>query len=155
VQLVLCLLSTKKKDRYDAIKKTCCVDYHVPSQIFTTRELKKSGGAMSVCTNFAIQLNCQLIEDAGALDIPVRYNSTNTACTYNDSGHWQFLLFLQVKKLMVIGFDTYHDSTKTGLSVGALVGSLNDTLRRYYSRVSLHGQHEEVATNLYTHVVGM
>jgi aubergine-like protein len=34
IDLVCCILTNNRKDRYDAIKKVLCVDYPIPSQVF-------------------------------------------------------------------------------------------------------------------------
>ena len=49
---------------------------------------------------------------------------------------------------MVIGFDTYHDSEKSGLSCGGFVASLNKSLTRYYSQAIFQSRHEELVSGL-------
>ena len=56
----------------------------------------------------------------------------------------------QLKNLMVIGVDTYHDSAKKGRSVGAFIASMNQTLTRYYSNCGFQSSHEELQNNLCT-----
>ena len=41
VQMVICLLPNNAKNRYDAIKKLCCVEQPVPSQCVLTKTLSK------------------------------------------------------------------------------------------------------------------
>ena len=50
---------------------------------------------MSVAGKIAMQLNCKLGGDLWAVEVPL-------------------------KGLMVVGYDTYHDSSKKGQSVGKL-----------------------------------
>ncbi|XP_015776705.1 PREDICTED: piwi-like protein 1 [Acropora digitifera] len=111
LQMVVTILTTNRKDRYDAIKKLCCLEKPVPSQVIVGRTISKKQMLMSVSTKIAIQLNCKLGGEAWALEIPL-------------------------KKTMVIGIDTYHDSSAKGRSVGGFVASVNQTLTKYYSRVS-------------------
>ena len=49
---------------------------------------------------------------------------------------------------MVIGYDSYHDSSQRGKSVGAAVFSLNPQMTRWYSQCALHGETEELVGNL-------
>jgi aubergine-like protein len=121
-QMVICLLPNNRKDRYDAIKKLCCVDRAVPSQCMLNRSLSKN--AMSVVTKIAVQLNCKLGGDVWSVDMPL-------------------------KNVMICGFDTYHDSgpKKDGRkqSVGAFLASFNKTCSQYYSNIALHTNREEVS----------
>lgn len=57
--LIMCVLSNNKLDRYSAIKKKCCVERAVPTQVILAKNLD-SKGAMSIATKVAIQLNCKL-----------------------------------------------------------------------------------------------
>jgi len=61
----------------------------------------------------------------------------------------------QLKNLMVVGVDTYHDSAKKGRSVGAFVASMNQRLTRYYSNCGFQSSHEELQNNLCTFMISM
>lgn len=122
-QIVVCIVPNNRKDRYDAIKKICCVENPVPSQVVVARTISKPPQLMSVATKIAIQMNCKLGGEPWALDVPV-------------------------KGLMVCGFDSYHDSAKKGQSVGAFVASTNSTLTRYYSRCLFQSQMQELHDGL-------
>ncbi|VDI77989.1 aubergine [Mytilus galloprovincialis] len=122
-QMALCILPTNRKDRYDAIKKFCCVDHPVPSQVVVGRTLSKKQMLMSVATKIAIQLNCKLGGEVWHLEIPL-------------------------KNLMVIGIDSYHDSAKKGRSVGGVVASINPALTRYYSRCTFQHSMQELSDGL-------
>lgn len=78
---------------------------------------------MSVCTKIAIQLNCKLGGEVWATEIPV-------------------------KKIMVVGFDVYHDSLNKGQSIGGFVASTNGTLTRYYSKITKQRSHSEISEQL-------
>ena len=45
---------------------------------------------------------------------------------------------MPLKKTMVIGYDTYHDTVNKSKSVGAVVASLNESMTKYISMASLH-----------------
>ena len=51
-----------------------------------------------------------------------------------------------LQDLMVVGFDVYPD--KKGLSIGALVASLDRNMSRYFSAVSYHNTGEELSEQL-------
>ncbi|XP_061189698.1 piwi-like protein 1 isoform X1 [Saccostrea echinata] len=122
-QLALTILPTNRKDRYDAIKKFCCVDHPVPSQCVVQRTLSKKQMLMSVATKIAIQLNCKLGGEVWCLEIPL-------------------------KNLMVVGIDSYHDSSKKGRSVGGVIASMNQALTRYYSRCTFQHSMQELMDGL-------
>jgi len=120
-EMVVCLLSGQKKDRYDAIKKLCCLQSPIPSQVVVSRTLNKD--PMSVCTKIAVQINCKLGGEVWRVDMPM-------------------------KKGMVIGIDTYHDSSDKKKSCGAFIASTNQHLTKYYSRVAIHMSSEELQRSL-------
>jgi aubergine-like protein len=119
VCMVLVVLPSNRKDRYDSIKTVCCVDMPVPSQVVLGRTLSKKQMLMSVATKIAIQLNCKMGGEVWAVEMPI-------------------------KNTMVVGIDTYHDSAKKGRSVGAFVASMNQNLTRYYSRCAFQSSQEEL-----------
>ena len=44
---------------------------------------------------------------------------------------------------MVIGYDTYHDTLKSGVSVGAVVASMNNSTTNYLSVANLHSNPQQ------------
>lgn len=122
-QMVVVILPTNRKDRYDSIKKMCCKDKPVPSQCILARTLSKKQMLMSVVTKVAMQINCKMGGELWALEIPV-------------------------KNLMVVGIDTYHDSSKRGKSVLGFIASTNSSLTRYYSQCAFQHTGQELADNL-------
>ena len=119
VQMVICLLPNNRKDRYDAIKKLCCVEKPVPSQVILGRTLNKKQTLFSVCTKVAMQLNCKMGGELWALEIPL-------------------------KRLMILGIDCYHDTAQRGRSVAAFISTTNDTLTRFHSRVAFQHSGQEL-----------
>ncbi|XP_071945006.1 piwi-like protein 1 [Antedon mediterranea] len=122
-QMVCCIVPNNRKDRYDAIKKQCCLEMPVPSQVVVGRTIAKKQMLMSVATKIGMQLNCKL---GGEL-----------WCVHNP-----------VPGLMVIGIDNYHDSAQRGRSVCGFVASMNRTLTRYYSRCSFQTPGQEIVDGL-------
>nr|CAD7430757.1 unnamed protein product [Timema monikensis] len=121
-QLIMCIVSNNRIDRYSAIKKKCCVDRAVPTQVILAKNLA-SKGVMSIATKVAIQINCKTGGAPWTVDVPL----TN---------------------LMIVGFDVCHDTTDKGKSYGAMVASLNKSLSRYFSAVSAHTSGEELSSHL-------
>lgn len=72
---VIVVLPSNRKDRYDSIKKLCCVELPVPSQCILQRTLSKKQNLMSVATKVAMQLNCKLGGELWALEVPVSHLS--------------------------------------------------------------------------------
>jgi aubergine-like protein len=71
-QMVIVVLPSNRKDRYDSIKKLCCVELPVPSQCILQRTLSKKQNLMSVATKVAMQLNCKLGGELWAVEVPVK-----------------------------------------------------------------------------------
>ncbi|GFO44194.1 piwi-like protein 1 [Plakobranchus ocellatus] len=123
VQMVVAVVLNNKKDRYDAIKKNCCIDNPVPSQVVMTKTLSKKQGLMSVATKIAIQMNCKMGGETWGSTIPM-------------------------SNFMVVGMDSYHDSSNKNQSVGALVASLNKECTRYFSKTEYHPSKDDLMRNL-------
>jgi len=126
--IVVIVVPTNRKDRYDAIKRRCCIEIPVPSQVVMSRTLSRSDRIMSVAAKIMIQMTCK-----------------------NGGAPWY--TFNPISELMVIGADTYHDSSKRGRSVGAFVATMNETLTKYYCISSFQTSHEELQNNLHRFMV--
>ncbi|XP_077995960.1 piwi-like protein 1 [Glandiceps talaboti] len=122
-QMVVCIIPNNRKDRYDAIKQLCCIECPVPCQMVVSRTLSKKQMLMYVATKIGMQLNCKLGGALWALEIPL-------------------------KNLMVVGIDCYQDSITKGQSVAAFVASTNQTLTRFYSRVTFQHTGQELIDGL-------
>ncbi len=126
MQMVLIILPNNKTEAYHAIKKELCVNAAIPSQCVTATVLKKfvTKGLASVASKVAIQMATKLGGEPWAVKLPL-------------------------KDLMVVGYDSYHDSlapNKNGMkmAVGAVVSSINQTITRFCSTVSFHYNNEEL-----------
>lgn len=128
-QIIVFVVPNDKKDRYDAIKKSFCIDNPVPSQVVKTRTISNEKGLMSVATKIAIQMNCKMGGEVWGAEIPI-------------------------KGLMIIGIDTYHDSANNNQSVGAMVASLNQECTRYYCKTENHDNKSEIMQSLSVLVSG-
>ncbi|XP_025268827.1 piwi-like protein Siwi [Camponotus floridanus] len=124
--LVFCVVSNNRVDRYAAIKKKCCVDRPVPSQVMLQKNLD-GRNAMTIATKVAIQMNCKLGGAPWYIEWPLR-------------------------GLMTIGFDICHDSNTKGRDFLAMVATIDQTLTRYYSSITLYHNSEELVEQLCTNV---
>lgn len=129
-QLIMCVVSNQKADRYTAIKKKCCVDRAVPTQVICQKTITPKGGnvrtLMSVATKVVIQMNCKL----GGVPWKVR---------------------IPLNGLLIIGFDVCHDTNDKSKSYGAMVAMMehdNKSTPKFFSAVSQHGHGEEISNYL-------
>uniref|UniRef100_A0A182MUF5 Protein piwi n=1 Tax=Anopheles culicifacies TaxID=139723 RepID=A0A182MUF5_9DIPT len=129
-QMIMCVVSNNKSDRYTAIKKKCCVDRAIPTQVMVQKTITpKSGNVrtlMSVATKVVIQMNCKLGGVPWKVKIPLN-------------------------GLMTIGFDVCHDSKDKSKSFGAMVATLDHDNRgtpKFFSTVSHHSNGEEISNYL-------
>ncbi|KDR24113.1 Protein piwi, partial [Zootermopsis nevadensis] len=125
-QMIMCIVTNNRLDRYAAIKKKCCVDRAVPTQVIVARSLTAKS-VMSIATKVAIQMSCKIGGAPWTVEIPL-------------SG------------LMVVGFDVCHDTTTKEKSYGALVASLDKPFSRYFSAVSAHTTGEELSNYLTSNI---
>lgn len=118
-ELVLCIVSNNRSDRYAAIKKKCTVDRPVPSQVILAKQLTNKN-MRTIATKVAIQINCKLGGAPWSVELPPI-------------------------NLMVVGFDVCHDPNDRSRDFGAMVASLDKSLTRYFSAVSPHKSGEELS----------
>jgi len=123
-ELVFCVVPNEKGDQYSSIKKKCCIEQPVPSQIVTvSKVLNKEKGYMSMATKVVTQMSCKIGGEPWAVEVPI-------------------------KETMVVGYDTYHDSARKNESVGALVASVNKNFTRYFSCVDFHKDRTEMSNQV-------
>jgi len=118
LQLIFVVLPSNSKEKYDSLKTLCCVEFGIPSQFAVSRTLGNQKRLMSVCTKIAIQMSVKLGGEAWSVPCPF-------------------------KTAMVIGIDSYHDSTRRGASVGGFVSSFNKNLTRWHSQALFQGVNQE------------
>ncbi|KAM8812110.1 piwi-like protein 3 [Rhynchonycteris naso] len=123
IQMVVCVLSDDRKDRYDAIKKYLCVNCPIPSQCVLARTLDKPQMLMTIATSIAQQMNCKM---GGAL--------------------WTVQTGLQ--DAMFIGIDCFHDIVNRQKSVAGFVASINEDLTEWFSRSIFQESGQELVSRL-------
>uniref|UniRef100_A0AAZ3S1N8 Piwi-like protein 1 n=1 Tax=Oncorhynchus tshawytscha TaxID=74940 RepID=A0AAZ3S1N8_ONCTS len=122
-QMVVVVLPSNRKDKYDSVKKYLCVDCPTPSQCVVARTLAKQQALMTVATKIALQINCKMGGELWSVEIPL-------------------------KQLMIVGIDCYHDTAAGKRSIGALVASLNQGMSRWFSKCVLQNRGQEIMDGL-------
>lgn len=122
-QMVVCICPTSRDDRYGVIKKICCSENPVASQVINARTLANREKNRSIVQKILMQMNCKLGGSLWTIKIPF----TN---------------------VMICGTDTYHNPNKQVKSVSALVASLNNTYTKWYSKATMQANHEELLHGL-------
>ncbi|XP_042332400.1 piwi-like protein 2 [Sceloporus undulatus] len=130
IQLIVCIITGTRDDLYGAIKKLCCVQSPIPSQVINARTIATQPNKLrSIAQKILLQINCKLGGELWGVDIPL-------------------------KQLMMIGMDVYHDPGRGKRSVVGFVASINHTLTRWYSRVVFQMPHQEIVDSLKVCMVG-
>ncbi|KAG2470727.1 PIWL1 protein, partial [Polypterus senegalus] len=122
-QMVVCILPSNRKDKYDAVKKFLCVDRPTPSQCVVARTLSKPQAMMTVATKIALQMNCKMGGELWSVEIPL-------------------------KQLMIVGIDCYHDTSAGRRSIAGLVASLNQGMTRWFSKCTIQRPGQEIVDGL-------
>nr|UJZ92584.1 piwi-like protein Ago3 [Scaphoideus titanus] len=124
-QLVVVIFPSQREDRYSAIKKLCCVDRPIPSQVICSRTISKPEKLRSIVQKVALQINCKLGGALWAVNIPF-------------------------KNAMICGIDSYHDSKNRAQSVAGFVASMNAQVTRWHSQVFIQSSDREMVDGLRT-----
>ncbi|XP_022822730.1 piwi-like protein Ago3 [Spodoptera litura] len=123
LQIVVIICPSARDDRYGVIKKICCADNPVPSQVINARTLMNPNKIRSITQKILLQMNCKLGGTLWNINIPF-------------------------KSAMVIGIDSYHDVSRKKQSVCAFVASYNQSMTHWYSKVVFQGRGQEIADHL-------
>ncbi|XP_030023692.1 piwi-like protein Ago3 [Manduca sexta] len=128
VQLVVAICPTARDDRYAAIKKICCADNPVPSQVINARSLMNSQRVRAVTQKILLQMNCKLGGTLWNISIPF-------------------------KTAMVVGIDSYHDPTRKSRSVYSFIASYNQSMTLWFSRAVFQERGQEIVDGLKSSLV--
>ena len=73
--MIVCIVPNTNKDVYDSIKRTCCIEHGIPSQVVTSNimNMQNMNKTKSVVTKVAIQINCKLGGEIWGVTIPVYF----------------------------------------------------------------------------------
>ncbi|XP_015025392.2 protein argonaute-3 isoform X3 [Drosophila virilis] len=122
-QIVVCICPNIRDDRYSAIKKICCSELPVASQVINSRTLSNETKNRSIVQKIILQMNCKIGGSLWTVKIPF-------------------------KNIMICGIDSYHDPCQKGNSVAALVASLNSSYTHWYSKAVIQTKKEEIVSGL-------
>ncbi|XP_064215158.1 piwi-like protein Ago3 [Tribolium castaneum] len=106
-QVAVFICPTLRADRYSIIKKMCCVNIPVASQVILSKTLSNPQKVRTIIHKIAMQITCKLGGTLWSVKIPV-------------SG-W-----------MVCGIDVYHGANNQ--SVCGFVASINGSMTKYFSK---------------------
>lgn len=123
IQMAVFICPTSRDDRYATIKKICCSERPVASQVINSRTLANQAKNRSIVQKILMQMNCKLGGSLWTIRIPF-------------------------KNVMICGTDTYHNPNKKEKSVGAFVASLNSTYTKWYSKATIQSNREEIMHGL-------
>ncbi|KAJ9584895.1 hypothetical protein L9F63_020750, partial [Diploptera punctata] len=70
-KFILVVLPTNRLDRYSAVKRKCCVEYAVPTQVILRKNVTSKNVA-SIASKVAIQLNCKTGGAPWTVEIPMK-----------------------------------------------------------------------------------
>lgn len=121
--MVLTPGSSMREDRYNAIKKICCCELAVPSQVVRMATASDQKKARSVAQKVALQMQCKIGGTPWVVNVPF-------------------------KTAMFLGIDTYHDPNRQAKSCIAFVASVNAACTKWFSRVAFQGANEEIGHTL-------
>lgn len=135
-KMIVVAISKNVTEVYSTIKKVCCIQYCVPSQVVTHRimDVRKVNVSKmrSVATKVAIQMNTKLGGLPWNVNIPLKY-------------------------CMFIGFDVCHDTKDKSRSFGALVATIDlkneKNSSKFFSSVHPHKNGEELSNFLTISVI--
>jgi len=125
VQLVVAIMPTPRDDRYSAVKKLCCVEKPVASQVINFKTISNEKKVSSVVQKVALQINCKLGGELWGCSIPAKIGS-----------------------MMVLGVDVYHDPSRRGSSIAGVVSSTNMSMSRWYSSTCFQQPGQEIIDSL-------
>ena len=138
VQLVVTIFPQMKSDRYAAVKKLCCVEMPVASQVINLKTISNEKRLVSVVQKVALQINCKLGGE-------VRFLLDFWGCSCSNLFSLQlWACVTPFKGLMVVGIDIYHDATRKGGSIAGVVCSMNDACTKYFSLSVEQKQGQEI-----------
>ncbi|KAG7189003.1 hypothetical protein KM043_008597 [Ampulex compressa] len=121
IELMVIVFPTNRSDRYAAVKKVCCVEMPIPSQVIMANTISRGDKLKSITQKIALQINCKLGGALWALRIPL-------------------------DDCMICGIDVHHAGIGQGSrgSVVGFVASLDKPLTKWHSKICLQGRRQEL-----------
>lgn len=125
-QLIMIIAPNNQADRYQAIKKKCCIDRAIPTQVVVAKTINRNN-VMSIATKVAVQMSCKIGGAPWGIKIPL-------------SG------------MLTIGYDVSYDTKDKKICFGALVATMDQYQSVFYSVVSQHNDGEQLSKTFTTNV---
>jgi PAZ domain./Piwi domain. len=123
-QFVVIIFNAPRTDRYQAVKKYCCCERPIPSQVINSRTISREDKMKSIVMKIALQINCKLGGSLWSVQIP--YDCA-----------------------MVIGIDVYHEGVGSqGQNIVGLVASTNKDFTTYYSQAVIQRRGQEITDSI-------
>lgn len=121
IDLAVIIFPSNRTDRYSAVKKLCCVEKPVASQVIISRTISRADKLKSVTEKIALQIICKLGGALWAVHIPMH-------------------------NCMICGIDVYHSGTShsTKRSISGFVASMDKMLTTWHSKVYMQGKGQEL-----------
>lgn len=120
---IVIIVPSQREDRYAAIKRLCCSEIPIPSQVIHSKTLEDERKVRNVVCKILLQINCKIGGSLWGIDMPL--NGT-----------------------MIVGVDTYHDGKQSSKSVSGFVASTDSKYGRWFSRASIQEKKEELMNGL-------
>lgn len=124
-QMVMLIFSNVSDSRYGRVKKLCCVECPVPSQVVVVKTISKPDNVLrTVAQKIVLQMNCKMGGELWSVKMPM-------------------------KNIMIVGIDVYHKTEKKQWqSIAGFVSSLNPEQTRWYSKVCFQANGQELTDTL-------
>lgn len=124
IQMVVIVFNMISDSRYSRVKRLCCIECPVPSQVIVLKTINKPDNVLkTVAQKIILQMNVKLGGELWRLSIPI-------------------------KKCMIVGIDVYHKTDKKYNSITGFVSSLNHDQTRWYSKVCFQMVGQELTDTL-------
>ncbi|VVC30372.1 Ribonuclease H-like domain,Piwi domain,PAZ domain [Cinara cedri] len=124
LELMVIIFPNQREDRYNAVKRICCSELGIPSQVIISRTLSRPDRLISITQKIALQINCKLGGACWAVDIPM-------------------------KNTMIVGIDVYHEKGKQLSSVVGIVASMDKTYTEWCSMAAMQkSTHQELLNSI-------
>ena len=124
IQMVVIIFNMISDSRYARVKRLCCIECPVPSQVICLKTINKADNVLrTVAQKIILQMNVKLGGELWRLSIPV-------------------------KKAMIVGIDVYHKTEKKYKSLAGFVSSLNHDQTKWYSKVCFQMVGQELTDTL-------
>ncbi|XP_059471932.1 piwi-like protein Ago3 [Neocloeon triangulifer] len=121
LQLVLIMFPSTRDDRYAAVKKICCSELPIASQVVISRTLSRPDRVRSIVQKIALQINCKIGGSLWSIKNPY-------------------------KGCMVVGIDVANQKGQP--SVTGFVSSLNPALTHWFSKVAIQNSTQTMSNAL-------